>query len=73
MTTKDRRTGQTTVRLSPQDVAAIRGRTRVGAELAAAGHAGPVEVLWTPEETKALREALAGKAVRIRRTTDRAS
>jgi hypothetical protein len=50
---------------TPEQVATERARARVAAELVFGGHslARPVDVLWSPEQTAALRALLAGKGV----------
>lgn len=64
------------VALTPAELAIERARVRVAGELLGAGvmpSQSGVDVLWSPEETAALAATLAGQAVRIRRTNDRAS
>jgi hypothetical protein len=52
--------------LTREQVAIERARTRVGAELLqATGRIFPVEVIWSPEESMALRAMLEGKGVRV--------
>lgn len=49
-----------------EQVATERARTRVAVELVYGGYSlttGGVDVLWSPEETEALRVMLAGKGV----------
>jgi hypothetical protein len=73
MSRKYRRGQYVTAALTELEVAAIAARNRVSRELRAAGVQVGVDLVWSPEETEALRSALAGKGVRIPRTTDRAS
>jgi hypothetical protein len=50
--------------VTPEQVATERARIRVADELLRAGRLIPLDVVWSPEETAALRATLAGKGVR---------
>jgi hypothetical protein len=49
--------------LTPEQVAIERARTRVADELLRAGKIFTLDVVWSPEETAALRATLAGRGV----------
>lgn len=49
--------------LTPEQVAIERARTRVVDELLRSGRIFELDVVWSPEETAALRATLAGKGV----------
>jgi hypothetical protein len=52
--------------VTPEQVAAERARVRVANEIASRVPIFTIDVLWSPEDTEALRTTLAGKGVAAR-------